>query len=402
MVLQEFYFELVFASAQILFILNLNKMKKKYILGALAFSLFAVSCKKDGCTDPIAINYNDEADNDDGFCEYSAGEAAPTDYVFTDADGNNTVSYTGQTERLAQLAEMVVLMKTGTSQPVDVQKLDDMFANVGDNGNGNFSFSSTKQLENKCFAADVDIFKNAFDSVAVASLSNGVTAQNGVAGTLTTTDGASTYLFNSNGIEYLQIAEKGLMGAVFMHQALNVYFGDGKMDVDNTTPEDPANGKYYTEMEHHFDEAFGYFGVDPTFPVVIPSSFWGKYSNSQGMNDLIMNDFIRGRFAITQNNLTERDAAINALRQNWEILSAMQAIDYLNGAVSSFGSDQSRFLHVVAEAYAFVLNLRYAPVETRQLSQAQVNDILAMFGDNFWNLTLSDINAIKSALEATY
>ena len=376
-------------------------MKGIYVLGALVFSLLAVSCKKDGCTDPIATNYNDEADKDDGSCEYETGVPAPTDYIFTDAAGNSTVSYTGQTERLAQLAEMVVLMKTGISQPVDVQKLDDMFANVGGNGNGNFTFTSTKQLEDKCFATDVDIFKNAFDSVAVASLSNAVTAQNGVAGTLTTASG-STYLFNSNGIEYLQIAEKGLMGAVFMHQALNVYFGDGKMDVDNTVAEDPAAGKYYTEMEHHFDEAFGYFGVDPTFPAIIPNSFWGKYSNSQNMNEVMMNGFIQGRFAITQNNLASRDAAIVALRQNWEILSAKQAIDYLNGAISSFGSDQSRFLHVVSEAYAFVLNLRYAPVETRLLSQIEVNAILAMFGDNFWNLTLADINSIKSTLEATY
>ena len=71
------------------------------------------------------------------------------------------------------------------------------------------------------------------------------------------------------------------MGAVFMNQALNVYFGADKMVVDNTTAVDPSAGKYYTTMEHHFDEAFGYFGTEIDFPSTIPSDFWGKYCNAQ-------------------------------------------------------------------------------------------------------------------------
>lgn len=31
---------------------------------------FAVSCKKEGCTDPLALNYNEKAKKDDGSCEY--------------------------------------------------------------------------------------------------------------------------------------------------------------------------------------------------------------------------------------------------------------------------------------------------------------------------------------------
>lgn len=36
----------------------------------VAVGLMAMSCKKEGCTDPEAINYNEEAKKDDGSCEY--------------------------------------------------------------------------------------------------------------------------------------------------------------------------------------------------------------------------------------------------------------------------------------------------------------------------------------------
>ena len=44
-----------------------------------------------------------------------------------------------------------------------------MYANIGDNGNGNFSFSSTKQLKDKTFSLDQDLFDSYLDSVAMNS-----------------------------------------------------------------------------------------------------------------------------------------------------------------------------------------------------------------------------------------
>ena len=41
-------------------------MKKLLLFGALAF----LSCKKEGCTDPLAINYNSEANKENGTCLY--------------------------------------------------------------------------------------------------------------------------------------------------------------------------------------------------------------------------------------------------------------------------------------------------------------------------------------------
>lgn len=366
--------------------------------------LAMTSCKK-GCTDPSAINYDEDAKKDDNTCQFDDTYSIPTTYAFTDATGNSTVSYSGQTERLDQLSEMVVLMKSGTTNTVDAQVLKDMFSNENGDGNGNFSFTSTKQLKSKCFTADQGLFEGFMDALATASVDNASTAADGQAGTLSS--GTSTYLFDANGIEQVQLIEKGLMGAVFLNQALNVYFGPGKMDVDNTNPVDPALGKYYTTMEHHFDEAFGYFGVDVNFPTNVPDRFWGKYCDKQNTalncNADMMDNFLKGRAAITGKDfLADRDAAIQAIRTEWEDVSAYQAMSYLDDAVGYFGTDQAKFLHVMAEAWAFAWNLRYAPVETRRMTTAEHDALMAMFPTNFWNVTVADINSIKSTIDAKY
>lgn len=375
----------------------------KVIAIALLAIVSVTSCKKKGCTDPAAYNYSSEAKKDDGSCSYDSPYTIPSTYDFTDVNGNNTVNYSGQTERLNQLREMVVLMKSATSAIVYPEDLKAMFANTGGNGNGNFSFTSTKQLKDKCFSVDQALFETWMDKLALASVSFSSQAADGQAGVLTS--GTSTYLFDENGKEYLQFIEKGLMGAVFMNQALNVYFVE-EINVDNTTAVDVVNGKYYTEMEHHFDEAFGYFGVDIDFPTTIPNDFWGKYCNNQNAilnsNADMMSNFRKGRAAITNNYLTDRDKAITAISKEWEEISAFQAKKYLQDAIGFFGNDDAKYLHALSEAYAFSWNLRYAPEATRRFTPTAHTSLMNLYKSNFWEMTIADLNAIISELDAKY
>ena len=198
------------------------------------------------------------------------------------------------------------------------------------------------------------------------------------------------------------------MGAVFMNQALNTYFGSGKMDVDNTTAVDAGDGKHYTEMEHHWDEAFGYFGVAADFPTnTTDVRFWGKYCNSRdaqlGSNAAMMNAFLTGRTAIINNDYPGRDAQILAARQMWEKVCAAQAVNYLTQASDNFGTDTGKFLHVMSEAYIFIKCLVYTPLETRVITNAQIDNLLDnTIGDNLWNVTAIDITTAINELETIY
>lgn len=375
-----------------------------HIFVAAALLMTSVACKKKGCTDPTAENYSSSAKKDDGSCYYASTYAVPTTYAFTNSTGNSTVNYDGQADRINQLAEMIAYAEGGEEAVLDAQFLYDMFANTGGNGNGHFSFSSSRQLKDKCFSLDQTLIESYFDSIAAASVHFATTASNGQAGTLTS--GASKYLFSANGFEYAEIIEKSVMGAVFEYQALNVYFGPDKMSADNTTAVDPANGLYYTNMQHHWDEAFGYFGVPTDFPTTPATEFWGKYCNSRNAvldcNNIMMANFLKGRAAIVNKAYADRDVTITNIRDMWEKIAAYSALNYLTQAEGYFGTDTPKMLHVLSEAYGFIYCLRFAPDETRHMTQAEVTALLAQFGDNLWELTASDIQSIKAELDAHF
>ncbi len=318
----------------------------------------------------------------------------PETYSFDPQD------YSGQTIRLNMLEEMATYLKTSHGGAVlDGDKLKAMFANDGSPFSDSGLNNSGKQLRDKCFSLDQGYFEGWMDVAAISS-ATGLPASDGQAGT--GTSGTSTYLFDENGKEPLQLIEKGLMGAVFYYQSVAVYLGEEEMNADNSTVI-PGQG---TAMEHHWDEAFGYTAFPPDFISPYPESglrFWARYCNGRdpviGCNQPLSLAFRTGRSAIGAQDYSIRDEQIAFIRQRWEEVCAATALHYLNEAIAAIGDDVVRN-HTLSEALAFGLNLKYNP--ERRISLEQLVQFETLLGDNFYQISLDDIRSARDLIAGIY
>ena len=345
--------------------------------------------------------------------------ATPATYEF-ERNGETTVSYSGQTDRLNQLAEIksLILGEADAGNVITEQALLNAYNNVNDNGGGLFSFESDRQLANKTFQPDVDdrLFLDMFASAAAASVeaAGGVTASDGRAGLIARENSGNTILVDANGREFTQLIEKGLMGSVFFNQIFNVYLTDGRVgaDVENV---ELREGKNYTDMEHHWDEAYGYFDAPVNFTSPWNKDtdgslrFWSNYSNVvdasySGINATIMEAFKAGRAAIVNNDRDGIDVARATLYTNLELVTVGTAIHYINESLAALNAGNTgELFHVLSEAWAFTNAIRYQP--TRRLDLTSIKEIMETdFGveGNFWNVTAEGLNKAKATLVSTY
>lgn len=360
-----------------------------------------ISCKPEGCTDDAATNYDSKAKKNDGSCVYETTYQVPTTYSF-ERNGSSSVSFEGQTARMDMLEELATYMKSANKPGIGLnpQIMFDMFSN----SNAPFSDASlnnsTKQLKNKTAGGDATVtvvFEDYMDRLAAISARTSPSnfdGRNGVDGVVQS--GSKQYLLDTSGVEYAQFIEKGLMGSVFYHQIQTVYLGEDKMNVDN---EALVDGKNYTTMEHHWDEAFGYFTDAIDFPLSGTDRFWGKYCDARdadlGCNATIMNAFLKGRAAVTNKDIETRNTQIAIIRNELQKVVIASAISYFKEAKSNLPNDAIRN-HSLSEAVTFVNAIQYSFLPA--LSDAERNSLITSIGDNFYNVKSTDIDLVIADL----
>ena len=344
----------------------------------------------------------------------------PYSYEFARA-GKPTVSFSGQTARLNMADELYSALNTNTFSKA---KMLEMF-NDGTGFADAALNSSGKKMGNKTAASPLAsaTVKPQFDAMIADFADNVIPnwatdASNGQAGVLT--DVARTIHVNAKGHEIDQTFIKGIIGAMTLDQIVNNYITPYQLDSGTRTADNTnktlSSGKDYTDMEHKWDEGFGYLygqeadatrldlGTSPTGNGTTLNKYFKKVNASShpGMAIQVFDAFRRGRAYIVADQYYKRDEQAEIIKKELSKLIAQKAVDYINGYMSKIadGNTADAF-HALSEGYGFVMSLQFTNdgTDTPYFSNSEVNAFLASM-DNFWTVENSTLESIRDEVKA--
>lgn len=365
----------------------------------------------------LASNLDELGDIDLG------GFEVPDNY---DLDGDlGPGAYNGQIRRLAQLQEIVDSSKNepifwDISNALEVGGLTDVFASLAAQNTATSSSDLRSKIDELNFddgnTSVADAFADLADRMVTSSQENYTNvASNGTAGMITT--GTSRRHVDANGLEFIQILEKGLYGAIFYDQMVDDYLRLSQAGPDNESGNNQSAVTNYesngTDRQHRWDEAFGYFGANPTsYPNIANTSngdgvFLANYTfdfsdeteTEYGINlaQKAMDAFIMGRAILKAgegfgpDNETTDETALEAARQDVKLYVesgiAAAGFHYLNSAIADL-TDEDK-LHHLSEALAFIYSLSFNSEGI--ISESEVHNVLIALG---WSSSDASLNGI--------
>ena len=346
----------------------------------------------------------------------------PYSYEFARA-GKSTVSYSGQTSRLNMADELYAALNTNTftkAQMLEMFNDGTGFADATLNSSG-------KKMGNKTAGSPLAsaTVKPLFDAMITDFADNVIPnwatdAANGQAGVLT--DVTRTIHVNAKGHEIDQTFIKGIIGAMNVDQIINNYITPYQLDSGTRTSDNDNNtlssGKDYTDMEHKWDEGFGYLygqeadatrldlGLSPTGNGTTLNKYFKKIntSNQVGIGIQVFDAFRRGRAFIVAKQYDKRDQQAKIIKEELSKVIAYKAVDYINGYMSKIeaGNTADAF-HALSEAYGFVMSLQFTNdgTDSAYFSNSEVNGFLTLM-DNFWTVQNSDLESIRDQVKAKF
>jgi hypothetical protein len=385
---------------------------KKVILSLAVIASF-ISCEKSEIDSPIV--------------------EAPSTYSF-ERNGVSTISYEGQTTRIEMGNEFGSALKEASSETL--VSLNAKFSHTeGENNFDNADLNtSSKNIRNKTAAStdfyatnttDANAIKADFDSWIEGQVTEvfpnwATDASAGVAGKIQEAGGGSVRYVNSKGLEYDQAIVKGLIGGLMVDQILNNYLSPAVLDAATNVADNDADiladGKNYTNMEHKWDEAFGYlYGTDNALaPELNKDSFLNKYlSRVEGDPDFtgiasdIYNAFKLGRAAIVSKDYTTRNVQAEIIKEKISEIVGIRAVYYLVQGAANLQTDKGGAFHDLSEGFGFIYSLQFTrkPNSTEPyFTKSEVDGFISTLqnGNGFWDITPAALNIMADTIAAKF
>ena len=337
----------------------------------------------------ISFTFTSCDDDDDNNDPVVPAIQAPDTYSF-ERNNESTVSYSGQTTRLEQADELYAALN---SEGSTAAALDLMF-NGSDGSSAGFANDllngTSKIIGSKTASSTLAgsaTTKERFNQYIADFASNvapnwNMDAAPGMPGSITSPDGGSTYQINAMGQELDQLFFKGLIGAFTLDQIVNNYIHPNQLDsgtrIDDNDNGVLSDGDPYTDMEHKWDEGFGYLygqegdlddvgatvGSMPAGSGNLLMKYFKKVNADggyePGIGQTVYDAFIMGRTAIVNRDYDLREAQADIIQVELSKVVGYYAIHYLNDYLAKVEEGNvAKAHHSLSEAYGFILSLQF-------------------------------------------
>jgi hypothetical protein len=190
-----------------------------------------------------------------------------------------------------------------------------------------------------------------------------------------------SWIFDQNGTDLRQAFEKGVYGAAMYNHAYKVVMAPtGTGDAD---------------------KVIAIFGAHPSFPgddkaATNPDVFSAQYAERRDPKDPANPGYylrfkaaaIRAQAAAAKGDACkgERDAALKQMLSEWELSHFATVVFYLNDAAKKLTTEPATNetagggLHGYGETVGFIHGFRTLPAESRKITDAQIDELLALLG----------------------
>ena len=367
-------------------------MKKITLSLATFLSIFFAACSSD---DDNTVN------------PVGSTITAPATYSFN-RGGENTVSYGGQTTRIAMASQTASAIKDNSKTQT---QLDAMFAHV--EGANDFEDvpgldlnGSSKSVRSKT-AASIDYFSsNTTSSNALKADFDGylegqvqdvfpnweTTASSGNSGQLQENGGGSTRYINAKGLEYNQAFAKGLIGSLMTDQILNSYLSSAVLD-EGDNRENPQDLVPVLGADDFLNKYLAKVELDPSFA---------------GIATDIYNAFKLGRAAIVGKNYTVRDEQVSILREKISLIIAVRSVYYLQAGKTYLNENNpAKAFHNLSEGYGFIFSLQFTRkpnTDSPYFNKSEVDGFIdqLMVGNGFWDSTSETLDQMSNQIATEF
>ncbi|MGE3801335.1 MAG: DUF4856 domain-containing protein [Candidatus Kapaibacterium sp.] len=255
-----------------------------------------------------------------------------------------------------------------------------------------------------------------------------------------------------DGLNLYELVNKLLLGSVAYYQGTGIYL-NGITERNNAEPDgEDGDAAPYTEMEHAWDEAFGYFGAARNYSAYTDAQLAGStedfvgdvngdgkidfqseynfaFARNAGKRDAgsatgtnftknIFDAFLGGRTSIVNKGTTADLVSFrNQAVEEWEKLLAATVIHYINETLENMGeltteSTAANSLELNehwAEMKGYSMALQYNPMKKildAELSVLQVligsHPVYAVPGSNSFNNYQAELKNARSLLQEKY